>query len=446
MTKKKFFIAITALVMGISNAFADEPTEQVDGYTGATERQPMVTSDKVNDALSRLSLGFYGNMVFSRNFYSDNTSRYKLPDTYKNAPSHGRFDIPKVAFMIGYDFGKGWSVGTEIEYEHGGVGTAYEKEAEEGGEWESETEKGGEIELEELWVQKSFSRAANIRAGHMVVPVGLNNPHHDPMEYFTVYNPEGETTIIPATWHQTGVDFWGRYKDFRYEVQFLAGLNCDGFSTSTWVQGGTSQPNEFEIATKYGVSLRVDNYSIKGLRIGLSGYYGHTQGNSFPAEENEVNYKGALAIGSIDFTYNRHNWIVRGQATYGYLGDTEQLQLHYNRLNKLSPYHNTSAIGSNAYAVGIEAGYDIFSQIPKMKQKDQKMYVFGRYEDYNACADSYTKLKYGYLHVKRFAFGVNYMPIKQVVVKAEYSNRVLKNPYNNEPSLSIGVGFQGWVL
>ncbi len=446
MKTKHFFIMLAMSAMAFQGVTAQETEEKIDGQTGATTRKTAVAPGKVNDALSRLTFGVSGNIALSRNFYSDNPSRYNLPDTYKDAPSHGRFDIPELSFSIGYDFGKGWSFGTEIEYEHGGVATAYEKEDEEGGEWESETEKGGEIVLEELWIQKSFARWANVRIGHISVPIGLNNSAHEPLDYFTVYNPEGETTILPSSWHQTGIGFWGVCKKFRYEVQLLAGLNADGFSSGTWVNGGTVSPVEFEIATKYGVAARIDNYSVKGLRIGLSGYYGHTQGNSFPTEENQVQYKGALAVGCLDFTYDDHNWIVRGQADYGYLGDTEQLSLLYNRLNKVSPYHSTSRVSGNAYAVGIEAGYDVFSQIAKMRKDKQKMYVFGRYETYNPCADNMTRDKYAYTKVQRIALGVNYMPVKEVVVKAEYSNRLLRSRYNNEPSISIGVGFTGWIL
>lgn len=446
MKKRRFFIIAMMNLMFVSGAMTQETNPTIDGQTGATTRKQDVTPEQTSNAMSRLQFGVSGNIAMSRNFYSDNPSRYNLPETYKDAPSHGRFDIPELSFSIGYNFGKGWSFNTEIEYEHGGVGTAYEKEAEEGGEWEAETEKGGEVTMEELWIQKSFAKWANLRAGHLVVPVGLNNSAHDPFNYFTVYNPEGESTILPSTWHQTGLDLWGIYKDFRYEVQFLAGLNADGFSTSTWVNGGTTSPVEFEVATKYGIALRIDNYSLPGLRLGLSGYYGHTQGNTFPAEETQVQYKGALAVGCFDFTYYANNWIIRGQADYGYLGDTDNLMLLYNRLNKVSPYHNTARISSNAYAVGIEAGYDIFSQINKMKKENQKMYIFGRYETYNACADSKTKDKYGYNKVQRVALGINYMPIKEVVIKAEYSTRLLESQYNNEPSLSIGIGFMGWLL
>ena len=106
---------------------------------------------------SRLSVGGYGEANFTRNYYSDHVSRYSQPEEHKNDPSHGRLDIPHAVIYLGYDFGKGWSFGTEIEFEHGGAGIAYEKEDEEGGEWEQETEKGGEVELEQFWLQKSFA-------------------------------------------------------------------------------------------------------------------------------------------------------------------------------------------------------------------------------------------------------------------------------------------------
>ncbi len=397
---------------------------------------------------SRFSVGGYGEANFTRNYFSDHVSRYSQPEEHKNDPSHGRFDIPHAVIYLGYDFGKGWTFGTEIEFEHGGTGIAYEKEDEEGGEWEQETEKGGEVELEQFWIQKSFASWANIRAGHIVVPVGLNNAHHEPLSYFTVYRPEGENTILPSTWHQTGVSFWGRAGDFRYEAQFLAGLNADQFTNTGWIHKGHKSPMEFDVANKYGVALRFDNYSVPGLRIGLSGYYGHSIGNSYPRNANGVDaeYKGVVAIGAIDFTYKAHNWIVRGQADYGYLGDAEQLKYVYNRLNSKSPYKHSAFVSKNAYAVGIEAGYDIFSQIQSMRQKEQQLYLFGRYETYNPYASKTKGTAYDYTAVQRMAVGFNYHPIRQIVVKGEYSKRFLKKMYNDEPSVSFSVAYEGFFL
>ena len=380
MMKRVIFLIVTMCCLTIANA-QDKDSVQQRGF------------------FDRLTVGGYGEIAFSRNFYSDHVSRYSQPEKHKDDPSHGRFDIPHFVIFLGYDFGKGWTFGTEI-----------------------------------------------IRAGHIVVPVGLNNAHHEPLNFFTVYRPEGENTIMPSTWHQTGISFWGRYKDFRYEAQFLAGLNADHFTNTGWIHKGHKSPLEFDIANKYGIALRMDNYTVPGLRIGLRGYYGHSIGNSYPRNANGVDeeYKGKVAVGSVDFTYNAHNWIVRGQADYGYLSDAEQLKYVYNRLNSKSPYKHTAFVSKNAYAVGIEAGYDIFSQIQYMRKHQQKMYIFGRYEQYNPYASQTKGTDYGYTEVKRMAFGINYFPIKQVVVKAEYSHRFLKEIYNDEPSLNFGVGYEGW--
>lgn len=91
-----------------------------------------------------LTVGGYGEVVMSRNFYSDNVYRYSNPTKYKDDPSHGRFDVPHAVIYLGYDFGHGWTMQTEIEFEHTGTGGAVEKEFTEAGEWEQETEKGGE--------------------------------------------------------------------------------------------------------------------------------------------------------------------------------------------------------------------------------------------------------------------------------------------------------------
>lgn len=413
---------------------------------------PIVAQESAVDSVmqhvtgKRLSLGGYGEVGYTRNFFSDHVSRYSQPENHKDDPSHGKFDIPHAVIYVGYDFGKGWTMGTEIEFEHGGTGIAYEKEDEEGGEWEQETEKGGEVELEQFWIQKSFAPWANIRLGHIVVPVGLNNAHHEPLNFFTVYRPEGENTIMPSTWHQTGVSFWGRHGDFRYEAQLLAGLNADNFTNTGWIHKGHKSPMEYDVANKFGVSLRLDNYSVPGLRMALSGYYGHSIGNSYPRNASGVDneYKGKVIIGSFDFTFNRYNWIVRGQADYGYLSDAEQLKYVYNRLNSKSPFKHSAFVSKNAYCIGIEAGYDVFSNIETLRAQKQKMYVFGRYEAYDPYASKTKDTPYDYTSVKRIAAGVNYYPIPQIAVKAEYSQRILKKIYNNEPSVSIGIAYEGF--
>ena len=400
---------------------------------------------------SRLSLGGYGEVVMTRNFYSDNIYRYTRADDHKDDPSHGRFDLPHVTLNIGYDFGHGWTMGSEIEFEHGGTESAVEMDADEAGEYEAETEKGGEVALEQFWINKRFGQGEfNIKMGEIVVPVGATNKSHMPTEFFTCYRPEGENALFPCTWHQVGVSLWGRVSDWRYEAQFLSGLDSERFGSSSFVHDGATSPYEFKIANNYAASLRIDNYSIKGLRLSVSGYYGSTFKNTLRSIGNAYQQvKGNLAIGSFDFMIDRWNWIVRGNADYAYLGDHAAI----TSFNKNFPTHSGQdgspskhqPVAKNAYSVGIEAGYNIFSQVQRL-QDTQKLYVFGRFEKYNSYAAGRQKSAYGWCDITRVALGLNYYPVKEVVVKGEWSERFLRSGYNNEPSVSVGVAYCGWFL
>lgn len=391
---------------------------------------------------NRLTIGGYGEVAYSRMFYSDAGKRYSKPQTYKNSPDHGRFDIPHAVIYLGYDFGRGWSLGTEIEFEHGGTGGAIEYEAEESIEYESETEKGGEVELEQFWIQKTFGRAFNIRAGHIVVPFGLTNAYHEPLNFFTVYRPEGENTILPSTWHQTGISLFGRVGKFRYEAQMIAGLNAFNFSRTNWIQGGVNAPYEFEVANKYGFLARIDNYSLPGLRIGVSGYYGQSMGNTTP-NDTKYSYKGNVYLGSIDFTYNAHNWVVRGNADYGYVTDASKITANvYPGTSLVKPNESGAGkyFGSHGVAIMAEAGYNVFSQISRLRATGQKLYVFGHYEYYDSSVNNATAK---WTKKQIAAAGVNYYPLPQICVKAEYNHRFLRSQYNDEPSLNIGVAYEG---
>ena len=449
----------------------EQGEKNVDAVTGATERALTTTSGQKephSNAQPRLYIGGYGEAVMTRNFYSQSFNRYKLPENYASDKSHGRFDLPHVCVNLGYDFGRGWTMGTEIEFEHGGAGTAVEIEAEEAGEYEAEVEKGGEVNIEQFWLNKAFAGGkVNIKAGEIIVPVGYCNAYHEPNQFFTVYRPEGEATIMPNTWHQVGLSVWGRLKHWRYEAQLLSGLNSESFTAEDFAHYGATSPYEFKVANNYAAAARVDNYSVKGLRLGLSAYYGYTFRNTLrtPGSQYE-DVTGALAIVALDFTLNRWNWVVRGNVDYAHFSDADQISA-YNQANWThhkyqdgNPHHYTN-IGSNAVAWAVEAGYDIFSQLPRLHRQHERLFAFGRFEHYNTMASGTYESMYRYAKRNRFALGLNYSPVKQVTIKGEYSYRFFKKPnnngltpdsplytqpYNNEPSISLGATFCGRLL
>ena len=373
-------IGICALISGNQMLAQSEP----DAVSGATlPVQDTLPSGRNSSGkksfAERFTIGGYGEAVMTYNMYSDNFGIYSDPENYKNSKGHGRFDLPHAVIMLGYDFGKGWKLGMEIEFEHGGVEAAVERENEEAGEFEKEIERGGEVALEQFWIEKSFFPQLNIRAGHIIVPIGLTNTSHLPNQFFTVYRPEGENTIIPCTWHETGISLWGRAGDWRYEALMVAGLNSTLFSTDGWVHDGSASPYEFKPANQIAGAFRIDNYSVNGLRMGLSGYIGNSFHNDITTNTSEQyrNVKGTVMIGAFDFEYNDHHFIARGSVDYGYLTDIDYINRRNSTQNHTtsSPYSH-SLVGKAAMAAGVEAGYDFFSLSDKLREKEQKFYLF----------------------------------------------------------------------
>ncbi len=185
--KSQTLIALASAIVTVCPASAEE------NPVGNDIREHTATVEEVNKKISawdRLHVGGYGEAVYSRYFYSDNYLRYTQPENFKNE-KHGRFDIPHVVIYLGYDFGKGWSMSSEIEFEHGGVESAVEIETEEAGEYETEVERGGEVNLEQFYIQKEFFPQLKVRAGLQIIPVGGTNARHEPNQFFGVYRPEG---------------------------------------------------------------------------------------------------------------------------------------------------------------------------------------------------------------------------------------------------------------
>ena len=422
--------------------------ESISSQNAPEEAGPKTKVGKwFKEALGRLTVGGYGEVAFSQNFYSDNMYRYSNADAHKHE-RHGRVDIPHAVIFLGYDFGKGWSMQTEVEFEHTGTGSAVEREFEEAGEWEKEIEKGGEVALEQFWIQKSIFPELNIRVGQIVVPVGALNNAHEPLNYFTVYRPEGEYTIMPSTWHDTGISIWGeigKKKWMRYEVLLIPSLDGFMFDRDHFVKYGSYSPYEFRVSNKYAVAARLDFKPVTGLRLSASGYYGQAMGNTYPNEEFADKYKvpGHTVIGAFDFVYKSpgNNIIARGNADYGYLSDAWTISyLKRNRAANNAPYKK-STVGKGAMAFGAEFGGNV---LYSKKDPEQKLYLFGRYEYYNSYIPAANQNAAPWTGRHRIAFGINYVPLPYIAVKAEYSHRFLKSDYNNEPSISFGIVYMAF--
>lgn len=441
--KAKGIIAVATILLTVSSMVYSQNPNGMESPAVFTKADSVaLTKTKAKVSLwDRLHVGGYGEVAMSRNFYSDNYLRYSEPGRYNG--SHGRFDLPHVVIYLGYDFGRGWSFASEIEFEHGGTESAIEIETEEAGEYENEIERGGEVALEQFYIQKEFFPQLKLRAGMQVVPVGATNAHHEPNQFFGVYRPEGENTILPCTWHEVSLSLSGRAGKWTYTAMFMPGLDSERFGNQSWIHDGSASPFEFKIANNYAFAGRIDNYSVKGLRLGLSGYVGNSFRNTLYPTDSEKNkgIRGTVSILSFDFKYEGHGFLARGNVDWGHLGDAA----HISRFNIAMSKNSTSKrqeVASDVVIAGVEAGYDFFSLIPKLAR--QKLYVFGRYDYYDSMAKMESGTALQWCRRNKVSAGINWMPIPQIVVKADYTYGILDKKYNNEGAINLGIAYVGW--
>ncbi len=402
----------------------------------------------------KFRFGGYGEMVASFKDYGINRfggTASGSPRTHRNTIS-----IPRFVVAFDYKFNSKWVLGAEIEFESGGTGTAVELENSENGEYETEMEKGGEVALEQFHLTRLIVPQFNVRVGHMIVPVGLTNAHHEPINFFGTVRPQAETSLLPSTWHETGIQFFGSagrgYARFDYQLMVVAGLNANGFNRDEWIIGGKQGLFETDNFTSPGYVARVDYAGVPGLRTGLSVYYCRDAGSN---SDKEHTYSAIgripVAIGTWDAQYKNKYVTARANVTYGYVGNSKALSDANRTLSNKSPYSRLIPIAKNALSYGAEFGFNLKTvtggRLPVI-------YPFARYEYYNpqyrgAGRTSMDKR----LEVSQWQAGLNWYALPNLVVKADYTTRQIgtakvfgKGSYNSENEFSIGVAYIGWFI
>ncbi len=386
--------------------------------------------------------GGYGEMAASYMDYGPN----RITPYGSAKENRGTISIPRFIVAFDYKFTPTWILGAEIEFEYGGTGAAREMEwRSENGEYETEIEKGGEVALEQFHITKLLNTHFNVRVGHLIVPVGLTNAHHEPVNFFGVYRPEGETTILPSTWHENGISLFGTVGKFDYEALLTAGLDPLGFSRERWIASGKQGMFEEDRFTSPAFAGRVNYKPQDKLRIGASVYYNRTAKNaSKPSKTSDL--QADVTIFTVDAQYKGRNLIARGNVVYGNLTDSYLLNRRIAQMSSNTGYMRTT-VGKNAVSCGGEIGYNVVSLF-NASEKAVRIFPFLRYEYYNTMervAEGITADNR--FRVSAFSAGINYFVLPNLVLKADYTNRQIgKGAYNSENRVSVGLAYIGWFL
>lgn len=440
MRKLTNLLAIT-LLGSCATAFAESNEEPT-----AAEKSAEIYAS----GYDKFRFGGYGEIL--ANFMDYGINRFNGTSKGNTKDHRNSISIPRFVLAMDYKFNSKWILGAEIEFEAGGTGTAMELENTENGEYETEIEKGGEVALEQFHITRLIHPSFNVRAGHLIVPLGLTNEHHEPINFFGTSRPEGETTLLPSTWHENGIEFFGtfgrNYTRFSYKALIVAGLNANGFDRNTWIASGKQGVFETDNFTSPGYVGRLNYEGVPGLRVGGSFYYcANAASNSDKPQTYSEIGKVPVRIYSADFQYRNKFITARGNLIYGNLGNSYALSEANRKLSNLSPYSRLAPIAKNAVSYGGEVGVNIRS-ILKDNKKVPVIYPFVRYEYYNPQEKGESKQTMDKrCQVGMWTAGANWYPLPNLAVKADYTTRRIGGGnYNNENEFSLAIAYIGWFL
>jgi len=129
-------------------------------------------------------------------------------------------------------------------------------------------EESGEIELEQAYVDFLLSRRLNVRAGMLLLPVGIINERHEPPVFNGVERPFVDTVIVPTTWFDVGAGVHGVLgSNFRYRAFAVAPLNALEFTADEGLRGGRQKGSEANVRN-VAYTGRLEYLGVRGLTLG----------------------------------------------------------------------------------------------------------------------------------------------------------------------------------
>ncbi|MGD9558820.1 MAG: hypothetical protein AB7V25_17470 [Mangrovibacterium sp.] len=312
-------------------------------------------ADKLLTSGSQLTIGGYGEVHFNQPL----SSKTRM---------NGELDVHRMVMLFGYQFSERTRFVTELEFEH-----------------------VSEVYVEQAFLQHKLSRAINLRAGLILIPMGIVNEYHEPTTFNGVERPLADSKIAPTTWREVGAGLTGtiRPASLKYQAYVVNGFN--GYDGSARLNGnnglrsGRQKGGESYISSP-NFTGKLEYYGIRGLNVGLSGYFGDTQSTLYDGIDKDDDAALARADSSVvgmsmiglDARYQIKGLQLRGQLYRMHLSNTNE----YNTFTAKNGVPND--LGSLMTGYYVEAGYNVLRFVEKT---ETELIPFVRLEGYDTHAE-----------------------------------------------------------
>jgi opacity protein-like surface antigen len=303
-------------------------------------------------------------------------------------------DLERLVLYAGYKFTDNILFNSEIEFEHASV---------EGG-----GNGNGDVSVEFAALDFFIDPMVNIRAGMVLLPMGFINPIHEPPFYFGNNRPEVERRIIPSTWREIGVGLFGELlPNLTYTTYVVNGMNAANFNSdgirSGRQKGAQAKAEDLAFVGRLDYALP----NLPGLSFGGSAYLGNSGQNQLFAGQ-QVDAFTQLYEGHLQWKYRGLEF--RALGSWGHIDDAGILSAAKRQ-----------TIGEENYGWYTEIGYDILPLL--LPRTTQYLAPFFRYEQLDSIASTPEEFLDDASKDRRiYQFGLQYKPIPNVVIKADYRN------------------------
>lgn len=356
--------------------------------------------------LGNATLGGYGELHYNDVTYNE-----------QGEQTPGNLDFHRFILYAGYNFNDWITFRSELELEHTLL------EAEDG------RAEGGEVALEQAYVDLRLQRELGVRAGLMLVPVGIVNPTHEPPTFNGVERPNVEKYLIPSTWRESGIGIYGSGQSgLSYQAYIMAGLKPNGIEGGEGIR--EARQSGFEASTANAAFVgRLDYQASLNLKFGAS-YFVSTLGS-------EIEDGHAEEIASLDGTVFN---LVEGHIQYQKNRFEARGLLVYSGINNVQNLNNTFGNNAGESQLGgyAELAYDLLPSFAPTTE--QRLFAFGRFESYDT--QFTTQQVYDDPENSRdeYTFGFTYKPTSQVAFKADYQFLTSAGSKNIQ-QFNLGVGY-----
>lgn len=378
---------VDLLTKEIESMKLGEASEPVAEASGSVPGFAPAASKVYRARPSKVAIGGYGEMTYQ------NYDKRKQDNTAAGTRDEANF--LRAILYVGYKFNDRILFNSELEIENGSTG------------------KGrGEVSVEQAYVDFRLRDEIGVRAGTLLVPMGLQNEIHEPTTFHGVQRTSVERNIIPSTWRENGVGVFGDLGPVSYRSYLVTGLQSttntgvSGFTSSTGLRSGRSSGAK-SYAEDFASVTRVDYKPLAGVLVGGSFYVGQADqslvANSVPVSMWEGHLKAEYRGAELRALYAE-----------GRVGNADLV----NITNGYTSAAKTS-VGSKLFGGYVEGAYDVLSLMKD--NKGQYLAPFFRYERYDTQADTPSAFAKNPANSRvEYTAGLTYKPIQQVAVKADF--------------------------